>query len=70
MNEDEEDVLRVWCIELCRRGFPVTDDDLMDQVQKIVIADGRETPFRDGIIAVRKTKNDQVQKSLKRKRVN
>ena len=70
MNEDEEDVLRVWCIELCRRGFPVTDDDLMDQVQKIVIADGRETPFRDGRIAVRKTKNDQVQKSLKRKRVN
>ena len=66
MNEDEEDVLRVWCIELCRRGFPVTDDDLMDQVQKIVIADGRETPFTD----VRKTKNDQDQKSLKRKRVN
>ena len=29
-GKDEEDVLRVWCIELCRRGFPVTDDDLMD----------------------------------------
>ena len=48
MTEDEEDVIKVWCLELSKRGFPVTDDDLLNQVQRIVIADGRETPFKDG----------------------
>ena len=48
LTEDEEEGLQAWCFELAKRGFPVTNEDLLDEVQKIILADGRSTPFKDG----------------------
>lgn len=38
-----------WLIDLAKCGFPRKKSDLLCTVQKIVKADGRERPFKDGL---------------------
>ena len=41
----EEVVL--WLLSCLKRGFPRQDENLLQEVQKILIADGRDNPFTD-----------------------
>ena len=47
LTTDEEGTLENWLLDLARRGYPVTYDGLLDQVQKILRVDGRETSFTE-----------------------
>ena len=41
LTNEEELCLVEWWIKLSKVGFPVTDDDMLDQVQKLLKKDGR-----------------------------
>ena len=45
LTKEEELCLVEWAINLSKVGFPVTDDDMLDQVQKLLKKDKRKTPF-------------------------
>ena len=45
LTREEELCLVEWCTNLAKVGFPVTDDDLLDQVQKLLNKDKRKTTF-------------------------
>ena len=45
LTREEELCLVEWCTNLAKVGFPVTDDDLLDQVQKRLNKDKRKTTF-------------------------
>ena len=48
LHKDEEDLLVKW-IECCQQvGACRMEEQLLDQVQKIIKSDGRVTPFVDG----------------------
>ena len=43
----EEDVLVLWLQSCLKRGFPRQDENLLNEVQKILIEDERDNPFKD-----------------------
>ena len=43
----EEEVLVLWLLSCLKRGFPRQDENLLQEVQKILIADGCDNPFTD-----------------------
>ena len=45
LTTEEELCLVEWCKKLSKVGFPVTDEELIDQVRKLLTKDGRENPF-------------------------
>ena len=47
LTSEEEESLVVWLESRMRRGFPGPDQSLLEEVQKIVKADGRPNPFKD-----------------------
>ena len=50
LTPDEEGALEKWCLDLAELGFPRTDQDLLNQVEKIIKADGRETTFSSMVL--------------------
>ena len=47
LTAEEEEVLVLWLLSCLKRGFPRQDENLLQEVQKILIADGRDNPFTD-----------------------
>ena len=47
LTKEEEDFLVQWLRSCLDRGFPRQDSNLVNEVQKILNADGRENPFTD-----------------------
>ncbi len=45
LNQEEEELLCQWVIELSRRGIPLNKRSLLDTVQRIIAEDGRPNPF-------------------------
>ena len=48
LSKAEEMLLTEWMIEMCRRGFPISKNNLLDSVQAILMTDQRSTPFING----------------------
>ena len=48
LHPEEETLLVSYLVEADKRGFPRNSESLLDQVQKIILKDGRETPFTNG----------------------
>ena len=46
LTKEEEDFLVSWLSSCLDRGFPRQDENLIKEVQKILKADGRKTPFK------------------------
>ena len=47
LTEEEELCLVQFVKDLVKAGFPATDCDLFDQVQKLLLKDGRQNPFEN-----------------------
>ena len=45
LGAEEEECLGEWILECAKRGCPRTAEHLMDEVQRIMVEDGRENPF-------------------------
>jgi DDE superfamily endonuclease len=48
LSATEEQLLEEWIIEMSRRGLPLSRNNVMDSIQRIINDDGRSTPFKDG----------------------
>jgi DDE superfamily endonuclease/Tc5 transposase DNA-binding domain/helix-turn-helix, Psq domain len=48
LSEDEERLLERWIIDVSKKGFPVTKEQLLESVALYVKKTGREMPFTDG----------------------
>lgn len=48
LTYEEERKLEEWLTHLAKTGFPQKKMDLINTVHKIVLAENRETPFKDG----------------------
>lgn len=49
LTKDEENKLVDWIFYLGKSGFPVTQDQLLETVAKLVENLGRSNPFKDGV---------------------
>ncbi|CAG5019376.1 unnamed protein product [Parnassius apollo] len=47
LSKEEENILEIWIKEMLDKHIPVTKEDLMDSVQRIIIDKKQETPFED-----------------------
>ena len=47
LTDEEELCLVQWAKSLVKVGFPATDSDLLDQVQRLLIKDRRKNPFEN-----------------------
>ncbi|XP_036342576.1 uncharacterized protein LOC118751857 [Rhagoletis pomonella] len=47
LTTEEEQQIAQWCIDLCKCGFPLKNDDLLNTVQKIINDTNRNTPFKN-----------------------
>ena len=48
LSKAEEGLLTEWMIEMCRRGIPISKNNLLDSVQTILMTDQCPTPFING----------------------
>lgn len=48
LTRAEESKLEDWCLALSKCGFPIKREELLNAVQKIILGDGRSTPFVNG----------------------
>jgi len=49
LTEEEEEIIVRWIIKIGRAGFPVTKDQVISSVTKVVQKLNRPNPFKDGI---------------------
>lgn len=47
LTAEEEEQIAKWCADLCKCGFPLKTDNLLNTVQKIIKDSNRKTPFKD-----------------------
>lgn len=47
LSKEEENILEIWIKEMLDKHIPVTKEDLMDSVQRIIVDKNQETPFKD-----------------------
>ncbi|XP_036317855.1 uncharacterized protein LOC118732856, partial [Rhagoletis pomonella] len=45
--EEEKEIVE-WILNMCKCGFPLKKDCILNTVQKIIKDSGRRTPFKDG----------------------
>lgn len=47
LNKEEEDQIENWVLELGRKGFPRTSENILDSVQYFLNKNPRNTPFKE-----------------------
>lgn len=47
LSTEEEVILEKWVLEMAEKHIPVTRDELLDSVQRIIIEQDKTTPFTD-----------------------
>lgn len=47
LSKEEEYILEIWIKEMLDKHIPVTKEDLMDSVKRIIVDKNQETPFKD-----------------------
>lgn len=49
LSKEEEDLIFKWVLDVAKAGFPVTKDQLIDSVSKLIIELNRPNPFHNSV---------------------